>query len=49
MADIGVAVFVVSTFETDYVLVKQLQFAVAVSALQRAGHRVITGLSAEPV
>jgi uncharacterized protein len=36
----GVSLFAVSTFDTDYVLVKDDQLASAVAALRRAGHTV---------
>ncbi|WP_395342915.1 ACT domain-containing protein [Ningiella sp. W23] len=46
MAEIGqvlaaakVSIFVVSTFETDYVLVKQDSLDIAVEALKKAGYR----------
>jgi hypothetical protein len=40
LAAAGVAVFALSTFDTDYVLVKEATLADAVAALERAGHRV---------
>ena len=40
LADAGIAVFVVSTFDTDYLLMKDDRFDEAVEALRRAGHRV---------
>jgi hypothetical protein len=39
LANAGVAIFVVSTFDTDYVLVKMHQLAQAIDALRSAGHR----------
>jgi hypothetical protein len=36
----GVGIFAVSTFDTDYVLVKQAQLAKALAALRAAGHVV---------
>ena len=36
----GIPIFVVSTFDTDYLLVKQAQVDEAAATLQRAGHRV---------
>lgn len=36
----GVSLFVISTFETDYLLVTQEQLASAIVALDRAGHSV---------
>ena len=40
VAAAGVGVFVVSTFDTDYLFVKEAEFATAVAALRRAGHLV---------
>lgn len=40
LAAVGVSVFVFSTFDTDYVLVKQAQLAVALDALERNGYVV---------
>jgi uncharacterized protein len=36
----GVSLFAVSTFDTDYVLVREAQLDAAVAALRAAGHRV---------
>jgi len=36
----GVSVFTISTFDTDYILVKADQADAAVAVLQRAGHRL---------
>lgn len=41
--EVGVSVFVLSTFSTDYILVKNEQLAEAVGALTGAGHRQIHG------
>ena len=38
LAAAGVSVFVVSTFDTDYVLVKDDAFARAIDALRRSGY-----------
>jgi hypothetical protein len=38
LADASVPAFVVSTFETDYVLVKEARLEAAVAALRRYGH-----------
>ena len=38
LRDAGVGIFAVSTFDTDYVLVKREQLAQAQAALQAAGH-----------
>ena len=40
LADVGVSIFAISTYETDYVLVKAADLTTAVAALERAGHRV---------
>ena len=40
LATAGVPVFVVSTFDTDYVLVPGLRLGDAVEALRKAGHSV---------
>jgi len=39
LAGAGVSVFVLSTFDTDYVLVKEHLLGRARSALEAAGHR----------
>jgi uncharacterized protein len=38
----GISVFVVSTFDTDYILVKQENLDRAVQALGKAGYRLVT-------
>jgi ribosomal protein S18 acetylase RimI-like enzyme len=40
LAQAGVSIFAVSTFDTDYVLVKEPQLAAAVAALRDHGHEV---------
>ena len=40
LADAGVSVFVVSTFDTDYLLLKDETFGRAVDVLRNAGHAV---------
>lgn len=40
IAAAGVGVFAVSTFDTDYLFVKEAEFQLAVAALRRAGHTV---------
>ena len=40
VAAAGVGIFVVSTFDTDYLFVKEAEVRVAVAALRRAGHLV---------
>lgn len=41
LAEASVSVFVLSTFETDYVLVKEKQLERAVQALRQAGYTVL--------
>lgn len=40
LAEARVAVFVLSTFDTDYVLVRAAELEAAIAALRAAGHRV---------
>lgn len=40
LARAGVSIFAVSTFDTDYVLVKARDLAVALDALRGAGHQI---------
>lgn len=40
LADAGIPIFVVSTYETDYILLRQGDLDSAVAALRRAGHSV---------
>jgi hypothetical protein len=40
LSDAGVPIFVVSTFDTDYVLVRERNFGTAVATLKQAGHSV---------
>jgi len=42
LAGAGVSIFAVSTFDTDYVLVKEGEVPRAIAALRVAGHRVST-------
>jgi hypothetical protein len=42
LAEASVSVFVISTYDTDYFLVKEKDLARAIDALKSAGHRVIT-------
>ena len=42
LADAGVGIFVMSTYNTDYIMVKQADLTQAVAALQAAGHSVNT-------
>jgi hypothetical protein len=41
LAAAGVSIFAISTFDTDYVLVKEENLAKAWAALRAAGHRVL--------
>jgi hypothetical protein len=41
LADAGIAIFVVSTFDTDYVLMKREKVEQAIEALGTAGHKMI--------
>jgi hypothetical protein len=43
LADAGVSVFAIATFDTDYLLVRSAGLADAVAALRAAGHRVGDG------
>lgn len=40
LAAAGLSIFAISTFDTDYVLVKSRDLSAAVAALERAGHHV---------
>ena len=40
LAEAGLSIFAISTFDTDYVLVKSGDLPAAVEALERAGHQV---------
>jgi hypothetical protein len=40
LADAGVPIFVVSTYDTDYVLVREIDLNGAIAALREAGHSV---------
>jgi uncharacterized protein len=41
LARVGVGIFVISTFDTDYLLVQQEEVPVAVETLEHAGHRIL--------
>jgi hypothetical protein len=43
LAGAGVGVFLISTFDTDYVLVREVELARATEALRAAGHAVQAG------
>ena len=40
LAEAGVSIFAISTFDTDYLMVKTADLEAALEALMRAGHRV---------
>ena len=40
LAEAGISIFAVSTFDTDYLLVKEQDFEKAVAALRKHGHTV---------
>ena len=40
LGDKGISVFALSTFNTDYLLVPEVQSEDAISALEAAGHRI---------
>jgi hypothetical protein len=42
LAEAGISIFAISTFDTDYVLVKAERLDDAVEALRRAGHRILS-------
>ena len=42
LAQAGVGIFAISTFDTDYILVKDRQRELAIEALVSAGHRIAT-------
>jgi hypothetical protein len=50
LAQAGLAIFALSTFDTDYVLVRELELERAVRALESAGHRVtpLSGTRGKP-
>ena len=43
LADVDVSVFVISTYDTDYILVHAAAIERAVEALRKAGHHVVAG------
>ena len=47
LADAGVAIFAVSTFDTDHVLVRAERLTDAVRPLRAAGHRIDDGPAAD--
>ncbi|BCX04805.1 MAG: hypothetical protein KatS3mg053_2743 [Candidatus Roseilinea sp.] len=49
LAEAGIAIFVISTYDTDYVLVKAAQLESAVAALTRSGHAVEAARDSEVI
>jgi hypothetical protein len=41
LARVGLGIFVISTFDTDYLLVQQEEVPVAVETLEHAGHKIL--------
>jgi hypothetical protein len=41
LAEAGISVFVISTYDTDYFLVKEKQLAEAIDALSASGHHIV--------
>ncbi len=41
LAENGIGIFAVSTYNTDYILVKKENFEMALEALEKAGHKVV--------
>jgi uncharacterized protein len=41
LADAGIPIFAVSTFDTDYVLIKREKLEAAIAALNSAGHELV--------
>ena len=42
LADAGISIFAVSTYDTDYLLVKEADLPAAIDTLEGAGHRIST-------
>jgi hypothetical protein len=42
LADAGISIFAISTFDTDYILVHEPDFEAAVGVLTQAGHVVVS-------
>ena len=43
LAEAGISIFSISTFDTDYILVKEKTLEKAQDVLEEAGHQVLTG------
>src|SRR5690242_18869595 len=48
LADAGLSIFAISTYDTDYVLVKSQDLETALRVLERAGHQISIGADIEP-
>lgn len=48
LADAGVSIFAISTYDTDYVLVRSRDLQRALDALRRAGHHFVPLAAADP-
>jgi len=48
LAEAGISLFAFSSYDTDYVLVKEAKFDDALAALSRAGHLMIRCISKAP-
>lgn len=42
LAEAGVSIFTIATYDTDYILVRETQFSQAINALSAQGHNVQT-------
>jgi hypothetical protein len=42
LADAGISIFAISTFDTDYILVHEPDFDAAIGALTQAGHVILS-------
>ncbi len=43
LAEAGVSIYTISTYETDYIMLKETMLEIAYSALLEAGHKVLKG------
>jgi uncharacterized protein len=43
LADAGVSIFTISTFDTDYILIKEDTLELAINELEKVGHQVLVG------
>ncbi|MFE4108244.1 ACT domain-containing protein [Almyronema epifaneia] len=42
LAEAGISIFAISTYDTDYLLVKQAQVKAAIAVLKQQGHRLVS-------